>query len=214
MKVKIGPYVDWLGPYQIADAVFFWLEKYPEDGEEERLVYKLHDWLGKFLAGDDKQESKFTKFCQWVHNHKKRKEYVKLDDYDHWNANHTLALIILPVLKALKEHQHGSGMVELQDVPETLWPSQLAGPSNNYTDDTIHERWKWVLNEMIWAFEQEVDGDDEDKFYDHTDANDPNDDLMTQVSKMKIDREGLEAHQERKANGFRLFGKYYQGLWD
>jgi hypothetical protein len=70
------------------------------------------------------------------------------------------------------------------------------------------------LGEMIWAFEQEVDEDDEDKFYDHSQSNDPNDDLMTQVSKMRVDREGLEAHQERKANGFKLFGKYYQGLWD
>jgi hypothetical protein len=31
---------------------------------------------------------------------------------------------------------------------------------------------------------------------------------------MKVDRAGLEAYQKRMANGFRLFGKYYQGLWD
>ena len=211
MRVKIGPYTNWLGPYQIADKVFFWLDKYPED--DDSRIHKMRDWLGDFLAGKN-QQSKFTKFCEWVHKHKKRKEYVKLDHYDHWNANHTLALIILPVLKALREHQHGSGDVDLSDVPERLWPDQLAGANNNYTDDTIHARWQWVLDEMIWAFEQEVDEDDEAKFYDHTDANDPKDDLMTQVSKMKVDRDGLEAHQERKANGFRLFGKYYQNLWD
>lgn len=213
MKVRIGPYVNWFGPYQIADAVFFWLEKYPEDGEEERLVYKLHDWLGNFLAGA-KGTSKFTQFCQWVHNHRKRREYVKLDYYDHWNANHTLALVILPVLKKLKEVKHGSCDVDFADVPDHLWPAQPASMANNYVDDTIHERWAWALDEMIWAFEQELDDDDEDKFYDHSQSNDPNDDLMTQVSKMRVDREGLEAHQERKANGFRLFGKYYQGLWD
>lgn len=211
MRVKIGKYVDWLGPYQIADKVFFWLDRYPED--DDSRMHNLRDRLATFLAGK-KNDSYLAKFCQWVHEHKKRKEYVKLDYYDHWNANHTLALIILPVLKALKESQHGSGQVDLSDVPETLWPDQLAGPSNNYTDDTIHERWKWVLDEMIWAFEQEVDDDDESKFYDHSLANDPDDDLMTQVSKMKVDREGLEAHQDRKANGFRLFGKYYQNLWD
>lgn len=211
MKVNIGPYVDWIGPYQIADKVFFWLEKYPDD--EDRPIHKLRDRLGDFLAGDDRA-SWLAKFCQWVHDHKKRREYVKLDRYDHWNANHTMALIILPVLKALRENQHGSGQVDLGDVPESLWPNQLAGPSNNYTDDTIHERWKWVLDEMIWTFEQEVKDDDDAQFYDHSQANDPNDDLMTQVSKMKIDREGLEAHQDRKSNGFRLFGKYYQNLWD
>ena len=30
----------------------------------------------------------------------------------------------------------------------------------------------------------------------------------------KFDREGWEKWNERKRNGFRLFGKYYQGLWD
>jgi hypothetical protein len=34
------------------------------------------------------------------------------------------------------------------------------------------------------------------------------------VSKTKVDWDKLRAHQEKKANGFRLFGKYYQNLWD
>ena len=37
------------------------------------------------------------------------------------------------------------------------------------------------------------------------------------VLKMKIvwrDDEGRKKHQERMSNGFRLFGKYYEALWD
>ena len=30
---------------------------------------------------------------------------------------------------------------------------------------------------------------------------------------IKVDREGLEAHQKRVQNGFRLLGKYWAGLW-
>ena len=30
----------------------------------------------------------------------------------------------------------------------------------------------------------------------------------------KFDREGYNEYQARIDNGFRLFGKYYQGLWD
>ena len=213
MRVKIGPYVDWFGPHQMADAVFFWLEKHPDDDVYETRIYRLQRWVSDFLAGKNNSSWLHT-FCEWVHKHRKRKVVVKLDHYDHWNAEHTMALIILPLLKALKEHKHGSPEVSLSDVPEILWPSQLANMGNNYIDDTIHERWEWVLNEIIWTFEQEVDDDDEQKFYDHSEANDPNDDLMTQVGKLKVDRDGLEDHQERKANGFRLFGKYYQGLWD
>ena len=25
---------------------------------------------------------------------------------------------------------------------------------------------------------------------------------------------GMKRHQDRMSNGFRLFGKYYEGLWD
>ena len=30
----------------------------------------------------------------------------------------------------------------------------------------------------------------------------------------KIDKDALTKHQKRMTNGFRLFGKYYEGLWD
>jgi hypothetical protein len=213
MKVHIGPYTDWFGPYQIADAVFFWLEKYPEDDLVDSRIYKLHDWLGEFLAGKN-NDTWLAKFCEWIHKKQQRKVKIKLDYYDHWNAGHTMALIILPLLKKLKETKQGSAEVDLADVPEQLWPKQLPGPSNNYVDDTVHERWTWVLDELIWTFEQEVDDDAEAQFFDHSAASDPNDSLMTQVEKIKIDQEGLDAWRERKNNGFRLFGKYYSGLWD
>jgi hypothetical protein len=67
---------------------------------------------------------------------------------------------------------------------------------------------------MIWSFEQTVDTNSEDKFFDDVDWDTTEKNLNTSLYKMKIDREGLEAHHKRKANGFRLFGKYYQGLWD
>jgi hypothetical protein len=34
------------------------------------------------------------------------------------------------------------------------------------------------------------------------------------MKKLKVDKEGLKAHQDRKQNGFRLFGTYFQTLWD
>jgi hypothetical protein len=78
-------------------------------------------------------------------------------------------------------------------------------------------RWDWILAEMIWAFEQEIKDDDEHQFFDHSECGDekfPWNENGQYVSKVKVDREGLEAHQKRKANGFKLFGKYYQNLWD
>ena len=80
-------------------------------------------------------------------------------------------------------------------------------------DDLIHKRWAWVLDEMIWAFEQKVADDPESKFFDYTDCGDklPWDENYTGP---KVDWDGLNAHNERKRNAFRLFGKYYEGLWD
>ena len=56
---------------------------------------------------------------------------------------------------------------------------------------------------MIWAFEQKVDGGSEDTFYTW------NGDKIT-----NYDKEGHKKYLDRKSNGFRLFGKYYEGLWD
>lgn len=214
MKVKIGKHVQWFGPYQIADSVFFWLDKYPEDDLAGTRIYKLHEWLGDFLAGGDKLDSWLTRFCTYIHSKKKRKITVKIDSYDIWGAAETAAIVMAPLLKELKLHKRGSVDVNPADVPDELWPKQLASPSNGYTDDTIHERWAWVLDEMIWALEQVASDVGEEQFYDHTDANDPNDDMMTQVRKIKVDQEALEAWQERKRRGLRLLGKYFEGLWD
>ena len=67
---------------------------------------------------------------------------------------------------------------------------------------------------MIWAFHQELRDDDEAEFFDHSESSKSDGDLNERLGKLKVDREGLQTHQERKANGFRLFGKYYQALWD
>jgi hypothetical protein len=87
----------------------------------------------------------------------------------------------------------------------------------------VHQKWEWVLGEMIWAFEQKVKDDDESQFFDHSAYKDDSkrtnhekwfDDMSKGESKLKVDWDGLKAHQERKTNGYRLFGKYYEGLWD
>lgn len=215
MRVKIGKHVDWYGPYQIADSVFFWHKSVKQylSPDANTFICRLQDWLGMFLAGDDRITTRFklpksvagtiANFCQWLHDHRQRKIKIHVDDYDVWNADYTLALIILPVLKKLKETKQGSPVIDLGDVPFELWPNQTACCGNGYTDDSVHDRWEWVLDEMIWAFEQLVDIDSEEKFYSHiTDA------------KFDVDQDALDAHRDRIQQGLVLFGKYFRGLWD
>ena len=66
---------------------------------------------------------------------------------------------------------------------------------------------------MIWAFEQKVADDAEGQFYDHTESR-QEPDLEKSVKALKVDQQGLDAWNLRKSNGFKLFGKYYEALWD
>jgi hypothetical protein len=127
--------------------------------------------------------------------------------------DHSLAHIILPMLKQLKATKHGSPNTDLEDVPAELHPTVAPGPHNNYDDETVHKRWEWVMDEMIWAFEQKLVDDGDAEFYDHSGVQ-PGASINQQINQMKVDRAGLDAYHKRMANGFRLFGKYYQGLWD
>ena len=129
--------------------------------------------------------------------------------------DHTLADIVLPMLKQLQATKHGAPHTDDADVPEYL-RSHMAQPKEYEWDtDSLHfQRWDWILAEMIWAFEQKVCEEDvEGQFFDHTPSNglDPWDPEYVGPT---WDKEGYMKWHDRKANGFRLFGKYYENLWD
>jgi len=143
-----------------------------------------------------------------------RQEDVFLDKWDSFNADHTIALIVAPLLQQLKLTKHGSGMVDDEDVPEELRSTSAPPKENEWdTDANLHKRWDWVLDEMIWAMTEHVDGTGDDKFFDHSEV-DEEADLIEQIDKIKCDYEGLDAYNKRKQRGFELFGKYFQNLWD
>lgn len=206
MRVYIGPYVKWWGPYQLAELVPFVSED-------------THDKIGDFL---DKTWVK--NICEWFYPKQERKIKIRIDKYDTWNMDHTLALIILPMLKQLKATKQGSPLVDDEDIPEHM---RHSCPEYYETDDPwIHYKWEWVLNEMIWAFEQELDDSWEDQFV-HGESDiewiivsgkEEDDSAMYEMKQKNpdywVDREGIKQYNDRINNGFRLFGKYYRGLWD
>jgi len=124
-----------------------------------------------------------------------REEHVVIHSYDTWNMDHTLALIILPMLKQLKATTHGAPSVDDKDVPKELKSISAPPKENEYdTDDNHFKRWDYVLDEMIYAFDCKANKDE---------------------PYIRIeDIEEAKKEQERISNGFRLFGKYYEGLWD
>lgn len=221
MKVTIGPYKNWIGPYQLADKIPF---------ISHDTSHKIGEWLAETWVND---------VCQWIYSKQQRKIKVHIDKYDTWSMDNTLAHIILPMLKQLKETKHGSPMVDDEDLPVTMRYTSKKGPDDWETEDHwIHHKWDWVLNEMIWAFEQELDDSWEDKFrhgtpqyvytpvkpnQEYTEVPDfvSDDDMESDWVRMDqvnpdyyVDYEGIKEYSSRIQNGFRLFGKYYSNLWD
>lgn len=199
----------WLSPYTILEKVYFWREI---DYDEPNIKR----W-NKIL----------TPFCEALQLVRKvinpEIRYVKIDHYDTWSMDHTLAPIILPLLKQLKEQKCGYGWVEDTDVPDNL-KSTADGVTKeeNCWDSNAQARYEWIIDEMIFAFECLVDDSWEDKFRSgemdivwETCEDTPNFKRMGHGPNhtYECDYEGMKVVQARISNGLRLFGVYFQSLW-
>jgi len=221
MKVIIGPYKNWVGPYQIAEALLWWLDKH-----EDARVHEFGTWLAEKKDGSD---TLLTRACQWIEARRTRQEYVCIDAYDTWGMDSTLAMIVLPMLKQLQATKHGAPCVSDEDVPDELKSTSAPKKESEWdTDDNHFKRWDWVLDQMIFAFACKVDDTWQDQYHSGThdivwkpseqlDAKgDPVSYEMTAGPKdtYVCDYAAMAVQQAKISNGFRLFGKYYEALWD
>ena len=214
MKVNIGPYIYWWGPYQIMDLIFFWHVKYPEAGLENRWDYKLHDRLAKWLA-----DTWFADLCQWIHNKRKRTEKIHIDHYDVWNMAETLASIALPMLKMLKEQKHGYPCSTPAYQYHADWQHgqtcfDFYRDSDNIVDEASARQWDEYMDKMIFAFECICDENDDDKFW--TGEYDKTKEFLEDgwTGTREYDLKGAQEHSLKIQEGLDLFAKYYRNLWD
>lgn len=224
MRVYISNYRDhWISPYTILEKIFFWREI----DYDEPIIDKWSNRLEPISKA-------IKKILDTV---RPRVVDVKIDYWDTWSMDSTLAPIILPMLKQLRDTKHGSPMVDMEDVPEYMrttttedWDSQKV--FDFYREDEpegydVHKRWDWVLNEMIFAFEHLADDSWENQYYSgEIDINqvpcDWNEDGTPRLyttehgpnHTYKCDYEGIIKVYTRIDNGLRLFGKYFRHLWD
>ena len=240
MKIKIGPYKNWFGPYQLAELICFWAKETVVDEygmkRKPEYVHNFGEWLAHgtvlpepqvnevFDGWEQRPTTWLYKFLLWIDSKKKRTVKVQIDRWDTWSMDDTLAHIILPMLKQLKATKHGAPDVDPKDVPKELRPKKqdvLKYKEVGETDDKFFERWDWVLDEMIFAFENKVNDDWESEF-EKGESDLQWKKLEGGMSQMirgpndtkEYDWEGRKKYQERISNGFRLFGKYYESLWD
>jgi hypothetical protein len=208
MKVYLGPY-----PHNHWNTIRvnrWWYEtrykKWDWEVEEEDKdrIDRIFDRACDFF------QAVLNKTINKILRGRKRKEKVVLHSYDTWSMDHTLALIILPMLKQLRDTKHGSPTVDKKDAP---------GITDS--DNAIHDRWEYVLNEMIWSFEQIVDEEQGHKhYYVPYKKNEKVETLFCDESEEharargRLDIKKYRAYHKRIDNGLLLFGKYYRGLWD
>jgi hypothetical protein len=237
MRVRIGKYPSWFGPYQLAELLCFWAKQEKDEFGFPKKPDWVHDF-GEWLAhgsvepeprvGEvygwhrDRPTTWLYRFLLWIDLFRTRRVDIHIDRWDTWSMDSTLADIVLPMLRQLKATKHGSPHVDDDDVPEHL-RSTAASPKENEwdTDEFHHDRWDWVMSEMIFAFDSKVNDEWQEQFHSghHHHLMKKLDNGMNEMIEgpghtAKFDAEGYTAYQARISNGFRLFGRYYEGLWD
>lgn len=213
MKVDIGPYKSHITTHRIkCDYLeLMYGDKWFEVKEEEYV------WIDHLVCGFlDAVDYCLKPVNKLLVN---RKVKVKYHNYDTWSLDHTLALIILPGLQQLKDTNHGYPSVDNEDLPTAC-----------LKDASGEERWEWVMDEMIWAFNEIAnDYPSQNTFQSGT-----LDLVWTKVNKagevdpegvlyrmdrgpndnFSIDFEARKKYDDRIQRGLTLFGKYYRNLWD
>ena len=146
---------------------------------------------------------------------KQRKVSIRIDKWDSWNADQTIAMVAYPLLVQLKATKHGAPCVDDEDVPEELRSYNSEQGEDEYDVDSNHfARWDYVLGEMIFAMQELSEGcKSEEQFFDWSNCKEEGS-LQEQLEGLKVDDEGLQAYMQRVDKGCRLLGKYFRALWD
>jgi hypothetical protein len=163
---------------------------------------------------------------------------IRIDRWDTWNMSETLADIILPMLKQLRDTKHGSpgGMPGFADDSNHHWPQMCFDfykKDDKSSYDVGHKQWEDIMDKMIWSFEQICTEDRDAQF--HTGKHsiiwtkvdvlgNEVDNTYTGETYYRMDKGPSDTHSfnveaytkyyEKIQEGLNLFGEHYMGLWD
>lgn len=191
MKVYLGKYVYPVTTYDIASKIIFW------DNIEYRKKLNSILKFGLTYNQNSKKLSILSKVFNKYNSYQKRKVYIKIDDYDVYDLDYTLSLIIEPALKKLLNDEWLSFKVDNEDLPKELQISDDEYKLISFTylenDPRIPEIYnrleqqpKYIINKMIYAFN-----------------------ILNSTESDKI----KEDYKKEIDEGLRLFGKYFRNLW-
>lgn len=210
MIVKIGKYKNWWGPYQIFNLLTY-------------IGFKK-DFCDSLA---EKCPDSIVNHLQWIHDKRKRKIKVKIDDFDVWNLDESLSYIIHPALKQLKIKKHGIPMVSSFNYDCSHYAQECFDFYKDKDEEGIvfksaEKEWEDILDKMIWSFEQ-INKDWESQYtivqpeIDFTKYPEDEGKLYIPLRwkiEGKIDYDGIASHSKKIQEGLDLFGKWYLNLWD
>ena len=151
----------------------------------------------------------------------KRKVKITVHRYDAWNADHTLSLLILPVLKELRDQKIGvpGMMFDENEIKEKYGVESELDLSKEDQEKYWNEsvaKWKLILDKIIWSHEQVIRDDDDFSDF-HIEGKFEESELWKDLGlgdkQPVVNWEAREAYEEHIREGLRLFGEYYQALW-
>lgn len=141
MKIKIYPPAYY---YNTSLIVFSFLEKIIHEDDADRLSEYFDSPI-------------FDKLVNSVIRYVYPKHVIKIQKHDTYSVAYTLALIIVPILKQLKETSNSHPCECSLDKKD--YPKDLRG--------NPEEAWNYILDKMIWSFQQDINlWDDIDSYID------------------------------------------------
>lgn len=235
MRVFISNYRNhWISPYTMIERVFFWTDWSRCSRQRKIHIVPTDQWVDHPEWVDrwaDRLEP-VSRAIQWTLDRVfPRRVRVRIDPWDTWSMDVTLAEVVLPMLRQLRQQNQGAPFVDDDDVPEHLRSTAAPPKANEWDTDANHfKRWDWVMDEMIFAFQSKVDSSWEEQFHsgEYDWALTPVDEEGNPVPRgqhkfvrmdrgpdhtAQFDADGYQIYADRIQNGFRLFGKYYSALW-
>lgn len=198
MKVYIGKYLNWVGPYQLARML-------RRIGVSTEKCESIGDYLDNtWLRG----------FTNWIYKHRKRTIIVKIDDYDCWSAYYTISLIAKPLIEKLREQKHGIPMSVFCDEYNEImgmnayYDEKFDGPLHKRMrelEDEADKRWDDILLAMIYSFDQIIKNES------CVDSDEPD---ISHYDDAKEWRAIMNEYNAKVQYGLDMFGKHFQSLWD
>lgn len=195
MYVKIHNYARHFTGKEITDKIFWFTAWGNPENRVDVTLGKIQrpKWADRLDDVMEPVAAILTKLAIWARPDDK----VIIHLWDTYSMDHTLAIIILPMLKQLKAEKHGGPHVDDSDVPVELRVPVGFVSENGDVDPNWFARWDYVMDEMIYAFTKIIESENWDTSYMNTE-----------------DIESVKAVEARIQNGLVLFGRYFRSLWD